>query len=74
MILWVLELRKSQVFDIDKYVKILNGFYRIERNCQNLGILRFGEIDTSFLYKVNLIKYTSRMTDWQMEYAIYGVP
>ena len=56
MILWVLELRKSQVFDIDKYVKILNGFYRIERNCQNLGILRFGEIDTSFLYNVNLIK------------------
>ena len=56
MILWVLELRKSQVFDIDKYVKILNGFYRIERNCQNLGILRFGEIDTSFFNNVNLIK------------------
>ena len=46
----------SQVFDIDKYVKKLNGFYRIERNCQNLGILRFGEIDTSFFNNVNLIK------------------
>ena len=46
----------SRGFDIDKYVKKVNGFYRIERNCQNLGILMFVEIDTSFFYNVNLIK------------------
>ena len=63
MILGCRNCVNNREFDIDKYVKKLNGFYRIERNCQNLGILRFGEIDTSFLYKVNLIKYTSRMTD-----------
>lgn len=56
MILGCRNCVNNREFDIDKYVKKLNGFYRIERNCQNLGILRFGEIDTSFLYNVNLIK------------------
>ena len=64
MVLWASE---QKVVDVDKYVKKLDGFYWIEQNCQNLGILRFAEIDTSFLYKVNLIKYTSRMTDWQLK-------
>ena len=49
----VLSASEQKVVDVDKYVKKLDGFYWIEQNCQNLGILRFAEIDTSFLYNVN---------------------
>ena len=33
--------------------KVLREFYGLEQNCQISGKLRFGEIDTSFLYNVN---------------------
>ena len=56
MILGCRNCVNNREFDIDKYVKKLDGFYWIEQNCQNLGILMFVEIDTSFFYNVNLIK------------------